>query len=190
MNQNKIDWDKIKDEYINTSISYKKLAEKYGISFWEVSKKGKKEKWFDQKVITYPEDKIKKGTNSNFIPINMRPKEDQKALRRKGQQKRKENFESKLTSKECAKLILDLGIKDEKAKKALVSMGINEKDLQNRMLMIFSLFKTSVKTGDPNKIKSFLEIAGELECQQEQEKPVININVSEAKIEDTKDGEY
>ena len=63
-------------------------------------------------------------------------------------------------------------------------MGINEKDLQNRMLMIFSLFQTSVKTGDPNKIKSFLEIAGELEGQQEIEKPVININVSEAKIED------
>ena len=179
-----LDWEKLKDEYINTSISYQKLAEKYGVSFWALSKRGKEEKWFDQKITTSHSENVGSGKNKNFIPINQRPKEEQKALRRKGQQKRKENFEKKLTSKECAKLILDLGIKDEKAKKALVSMGINEKDLQNRMLMIFSLFQTSVKTGDPNKIKSFLEIAGELEGQQELEKPVININVSEAKIED------
>ena len=185
-----VDWEKLKDEYINTSISYQKLAKKYDVSFWALSKRGKEEKWFDQKITTSHKGEIGSGNNKNFIPINQRPKEEQKALRIKARQKRKENFEKKLTSKECAKLILDLGIKDEKAKKALVSMGINEKDLQNRMLMIFSLFKTSVKTGDPNKIKSFLEIAGELEGQQELEKPVININVSEAKIEDTKVGEY
>ena len=79
-----MDWEKLKDEYINTSISYQKLAEKYGVSFWALSKRGKEENWFDQKITTSHKGEIGSGKNKNFIPINQRPKEEQKALRRKG----------------------------------------------------------------------------------------------------------
>lgn len=41
----KIDWIKIKNEYINTNISQRKLAEKYGVSVSTLTKKANKEKW-------------------------------------------------------------------------------------------------------------------------------------------------
>ena len=40
-----IDWLAIKNEYINTNISQRKLAEKYGISRSTLEKRAKKEKW-------------------------------------------------------------------------------------------------------------------------------------------------
>ena len=40
-----VDWIKIKNEYINTNISYRKLAEKYDISFSTLEKTARKEHW-------------------------------------------------------------------------------------------------------------------------------------------------
>lgn len=40
-----IDWNTIKTEYITTDTSYRKLAEKYGISRSAVEKQGQKEGW-------------------------------------------------------------------------------------------------------------------------------------------------
>ena len=45
----KTDWIKIKNEYINTSISQRKLAEKYGISVSTLTKRANKEKWQQEK---------------------------------------------------------------------------------------------------------------------------------------------
>ncbi len=42
-----IDWIKIKNEYINTSISYRKLAEKHDIAFQTLRDKALKDKWFE-----------------------------------------------------------------------------------------------------------------------------------------------
>lgn len=44
-----IDWIKIKNEYINTNISQRKLAEKHGISFNTLKVRANKEKWADVK---------------------------------------------------------------------------------------------------------------------------------------------
>lgn len=43
------DWLKIRSEYINGNISYRKLAEKHGVSFSTLQEKASKEKWFDKK---------------------------------------------------------------------------------------------------------------------------------------------
>lgn len=40
-----MDWNAIKTEYITTSISYRKLAEKYGVPFITLSQRARKEKW-------------------------------------------------------------------------------------------------------------------------------------------------
>lgn len=40
-----IDWIAIKNEYINTNISQRKLAEKYGVSKNQISNRSQKEKW-------------------------------------------------------------------------------------------------------------------------------------------------
>ena len=41
------DWKKIKAEYIRGGISYRKLAEKYGVSFSSISRRMREEKWTD-----------------------------------------------------------------------------------------------------------------------------------------------
>lgn len=40
-----IDWIAIKNEYINTNLSYRDLAEKYSVSKSQISNKGKEENW-------------------------------------------------------------------------------------------------------------------------------------------------
>jgi hypothetical protein len=42
-----IDWQAIKTEYITTSTSYRKLAEKYGVSRVQIGNVGKDEKWVE-----------------------------------------------------------------------------------------------------------------------------------------------
>ena len=44
-----MDWAAIKTEYITTDTSYRKLAEKYGVSYVQVGNVGKKEDWVRQK---------------------------------------------------------------------------------------------------------------------------------------------
>ncbi|MEG0898064.1 MAG: helix-turn-helix domain-containing protein [Ruthenibacterium sp.] len=40
-----VDWIKIQNEYISTGISYRKLAEKYDVSFSSLEKRARREKW-------------------------------------------------------------------------------------------------------------------------------------------------
>lgn len=43
------DWQKIKTEYITTDTSYRKLAEKYGISYQTICHRSKEEGWIKQR---------------------------------------------------------------------------------------------------------------------------------------------
>ena len=43
------DWSKIKTEYITTDTSYRKLAEKYGVSASSLMQVAAREKWADEK---------------------------------------------------------------------------------------------------------------------------------------------
>ena len=42
-----VDWQAIKTEYITTNTSYRKLAEKYGVSRGQLSEVGGREKWVE-----------------------------------------------------------------------------------------------------------------------------------------------
>lgn len=42
-----IDWSAIKTEYITTNTSYRKLAEKYGVSYVQIGNVGREEKWVE-----------------------------------------------------------------------------------------------------------------------------------------------
>lgn len=42
-----IDWQSIKTEYITTDTSYRKLAEKYGVSYNAIGNRSRQEKWQD-----------------------------------------------------------------------------------------------------------------------------------------------
>ena len=41
------DWQAIKTEYITTNTSYRKLAQKYGVSYVQIGNVGKDEKWVE-----------------------------------------------------------------------------------------------------------------------------------------------
>ena len=43
------DWNKIKTEYITTNTSYRKLAEKYGISYQTICRRSQAERWSEQR---------------------------------------------------------------------------------------------------------------------------------------------
>lgn len=55
----KPNWEKIKAEYITTKTSYRKLAEKYGISLSTLEKRGKRENWQAEKEMIGGEIAVK-----------------------------------------------------------------------------------------------------------------------------------
>ena len=48
-----IDWIKIRNEYISSQISQRKLAEKYNISYSTLKDRSRREKWADSKKIVH-----------------------------------------------------------------------------------------------------------------------------------------
>lgn len=56
-----MDWNKIKQEYISSGASYRKLADKYGVSISTLSKRASKEKWSELK------DAAEQECNSELI---------------------------------------------------------------------------------------------------------------------------
>lgn len=50
-----MDWNKIKQEYISGGISYRKLAEKHGVSESTLSKRAMNEKWAELKAVAAQE---------------------------------------------------------------------------------------------------------------------------------------
>jgi transposase len=60
------DWKKIKKEYIAGGVSYKALAEKYGVSFSTIQKIGAKERWSDlrKKSSKKAEEKVVEAVSS------------------------------------------------------------------------------------------------------------------------------
>ena len=45
-----VDWDKIRAEYLQGGTSYRKLSEKYGVSFSTLEKRARAEKWPEQRA--------------------------------------------------------------------------------------------------------------------------------------------
>lgn len=61
----KIDWIKLRREYINGNTSYRKLAEKHGVSFQTLRDRAVKEKWYEKRKVQ--RDKIQKKTEQKTV---------------------------------------------------------------------------------------------------------------------------
>ena len=59
-----VDWIKIKNEYINTRISYRKLADKHKISRSTLEKRALKEKWYECRKKQHDKIEAKMGQES------------------------------------------------------------------------------------------------------------------------------
>lgn len=70
------DWKKIKTEYITTGISYRRLAEKYGLHYHVISERGKAENWVElraqhrDKTLTKALEKISERQSDKMARID------------------------------------------------------------------------------------------------------------------------
>lgn len=125
--------------------------------------------------------------NPNFA-ANLKPvtsSDEAKERGRNGGIKSGQARRARKQARECMEIILKSKATEEKHIEILSRMGIKEKDRQNIMLLMASLFYKGVSTGDSNTVKAILEISGDLDNgQQETLAPQINITVSAATAED------
>lgn len=125
--------------------------------------------------------------NPNFAD-NLKPvtsSDEAKERGRNGGIKSGQARKARKQARECMEIILKSKVTREEHIKILSGMGIKEKDRQNIMLLMASLFYKGVSTGDSNTVKAILEISGDLDNgQQETQAPQINITVSAATTED------
>ena len=130
--------------------------------------------------------------NPNGNPQNLRPVKTKKEAKKRGSNGGKKSGEvrrQRKQAKECMEMILSLDVKGEKSKQLMRNLGIEDKDQQNIMLLMSTLFMKAATTGEPNAVKAVLEIAGELEEKQGDTTPSININVVAATAADMDDEE-
>ena len=118
---------------------------------------------------------------------NLKPVRNTEEARKRGRAgglKAAETKRQRKQARECMEMILSSKVTNEKVKQTLKSMGFKGKDQQNIALLMVSLFQKGVKSGDAATIRSILEIAGELNTEQETQAPTINISVSAAEPSD------
>ena len=128
----------------------------------------------------------KTGNNSNGKG-NLKPFKSVAEAREKGRKggiKSQQVQRERRKAKECMNMILAMNATGDNGKKLMSKMGIKEEEQQNIMLLMATMFAKASTTGDPNAIKSILEIAGEMNAQAEQNNSTININVMPATIND------
>ncbi|MCM1023252.1 MAG: hypothetical protein NC395_04255 [Prevotella sp.] len=103
---------------------------------------------------------------------------------RNGGIKSEKSRRARKQARECMEIILKSKVAKDEHKQILANMGIKDKDKQNIMLLMASLFFKGVSTGDSGTVKAILEISGDLEQPQETRAPQINITVSAATADD------
>ena len=130
--------------------------------------------------------KISEKSLKNLKPLKKGEKRT-KEIASKGGYATNELQRQRRKAKECMNMILETGATGKGAKALMDKLGIDEKEQQNIMLLMASMFTKAVSTGDPSAVKAILEIAGDLDVQTDQLSPTININISAATEEDIDD---
>lgn len=83
--------------------------------------------------------------DENLIPLNKRSQRERKEIQSKGGKASNAKKKKKKTLNECAKLLMSLDVKDDKAKKLLKSMGLDDNDdYTNGMLATVAIFKQAM----------------------------------------------
>jgi hypothetical protein len=91
----------------------------------------------------------------DLIPMNKRSKEEVKEIARRGGINSGITRRKKKAMKEQAELLLSLKLIDEKSKKKMREMGIDEDNLDNQMALMVSCLKKGITTGDKSILEFF-----------------------------------
>lgn len=99
----------------------------------------------------------------NLIPLSKRSQREKRKIQRKGNQTFKKNSKIKRNAQEVIKDVLYSGITLPELKKMVNKMDIykGEKDKNNLLALVISVFATGVKKGDSRILKDLIELAGE-----------------------------
>lgn len=186
-----IDWIKLRNEYINGNISYRKLAEKHGVSWQTLRDRAVKEKWFEKRK--NQRDKIQKKTEQKTAE-KIAEKEAQRQLRIS-------NAADKLLKKiEIATEQLDQFITISKIKQKEVKyvtdkagFGKPEKETvkeieDKRIVKADHLDRLGLKQLT-SALKDLKDIQFTQNEEKQQESPDINITISAATPDDIESGE-
>lgn len=101
--------------------------------------------------------------DENLIPVGSRTAREIKKLGSMGAKKANKKREIKKTAQEVIKDVLYSGITLPELKKMVNKMDIykGEKDKNNLLALVISVFATGVKKGDSRVLKDLIELAGE-----------------------------
>lgn len=101
--------------------------------------------------------------NENLIPLSKRSQREKRKIQRKGNQTFKKNNEIKRTAQQIIKDVLYSNLALPELKKMVNKMDIykGEKDKNNLLALVISVFATGVKKGDSRILKDLIELAGE-----------------------------
>lgn len=177
-----MNWAKIRNEYINGHISYRKLAEKHDISFSTLTKRATQEKWNE-----------KRKEQRNKIDIKVQQKTAEKIAEKQA------DFAAELQStanellKKIHKAVQETDIHIERSK-----LRVPKKVKDNKTGEVYTAWqeeetiKLSKKDGE--NIRTLLELTNALKTLQTMaftdkgettnEAPSININISAATADD------
>lgn len=96
----------------------------------------------------------------NLVPINKRAKSEQRAIQSKGGKARAAKQRAKKTMREQMEQLLALPVVDKRKLNKLKRMGLDEDDVNNKMMITVGLF-TAASYGDVAAVKEVLKLIGE-----------------------------
>ena len=101
--------------------------------------------------------------DENLIPLSKRTQREKRKIQKKGNETFKKNNEIKKNAREVIKDVLYSNLKLPELKKMVNKMDIykGEKDKNNLLALVISVFVTGVKKGDSRILKDLIELAGE-----------------------------
>ena len=103
------------------------------------------------------------ANEKNLIPNSKRTPKELREIAKKGGKKSVEVRRKRKAMKEQMEMLLTLPLKNTKLKKQLQEIGINEKEIDNQMALIVSLYQTALR-GGTNSVQAFntiMEIVNE-----------------------------
>lgn len=100
------------------------------------------------------------ANEKNLINLKNRPQRERKEIARKGAIASNKSQKERKTANELVKMLLKNKAEDVH-QETLKGLGFEDDDTNNLALMISSIFKKCVTTGDINAFNKLLEIAGE-----------------------------
>lgn len=107
--------------------------------------------------------------SENLIPMSKRSKAEVRKIAARGGVKSGEARREKKRMKECINLLLNLDVKNSKARETLKALGISEEDMTNEMAMMASVMNKAMK-GDIQAVNFLRDTSGQM--------PANTINVS------------